>query len=339
MSGLSKTRLSISSPTFQFSKLVSSLEKNTTPLEVLKLQNRCLDNLATRTKNRLLKSLEKNSTLIELGCNDQNLSDDQIIQLLSAIQDQENQTLKRLSVTRNSFSGKCTGALSTLLIQRPDLMTLKLDGNDLGDVGVRFICKTLSDKKLGSQLTYLQIGSNQQTVGSMKSVGKMLALNTSIQRFQIRVPNGMKHIVKGLKKNKTLTNLSLRGSHFDRNEMEIFQEYLSTTTTLHALDLSWCTFDMVYRDQILRLLKKGLCKNTSIVSLNLSKLKWKVADFKSFLHEEETVERINQTIEQIIFREDELNCLTPTIRETMEIYFHAATLSCRWPALLTSNQE
>ncbi len=156
-----------------------------------------------------------------------------------------NKTLLKLHLSNTGLNCCDLILLGNMLCKNNTLKRLILSKNDIQDPGLAHLISVLTLHN--STLSHLDLSKNGFTQEMFSALGLFLETNTSITRLILNDFSGndiliVKPLSKAIKKNSTLTELSLLNSYIGSDAVTILLEALKKNTTLTRLTLYY-SFD------------------------------------------------------------------------------------------------
>ncbi|XP_064421335.1 NACHT, LRR and PYD domains-containing protein 3-like [Latimeria chalumnae] len=228
----------------EFSKLKPGLNK----CKRIRLQ-RC--NLTAGCCEDLSSILSTNSLLTELNLTLNELGDSGVKRLSVGLRD-PNCKLQKLVLVQCGLTASCCEDLSSILSTNSSLMELNLgrnrlteldlEGNNLGDSGVKCLSAGLRDPNC--KLQKLLLRGCDLTAGCCRDFSSILSTNSSLMELDLRQnklgDSGVKHLSTGLRDpNCKLQKLVLVQCDLTAGCCEDLSSVLSTNSSLTELDLSY----------------------------------------------------------------------------------------------------
>eukprot|EP01012_Entosiphon_sulcatum_P022442 TRINITY_DN2739_c1_g1_i1.p1 TRINITY_DN2739_c1_g1~~TRINITY_DN2739_c1_g1_i1.p1 ORF type:complete len:431 (+),score=63.37 TRINITY_DN2739_c1_g1_i1:25-1293(+) len=149
-------------------------------------------------------------------------------------------TLASLRLPENQIDSDKLKALITGLVRNDSVTVLDLAHNAIEDAGVRALATLLTRKK--EILKELNLCDNNIRTDGAKSLGRCLAINTTITSLNLRLnrlgDDGGRAIFDGLAENHTLLDLNLANNELGPAAAKSLSDVLRTNTTLTKLDIT-----------------------------------------------------------------------------------------------------
>ncbi|XP_069089568.1 uncharacterized protein [Pleurodeles waltl] len=187
----------------------------------------------------LASAFSINQSLTELNLGENELTDSGMKLLCGGLV-HPSCKLKKLNLWRCSLTGDCCADLSTLLKANSSLTDLILDGNTLGDSGVRLLCEGL--KHPGCTLQKLDLTGCSLTSSSCEDLASVLSTNQSLTVLTLSDNDlgdtGVARILEGLKHPACVMHtLMMDGCSLTCSVCGDIASLLRTNTSLTELDL------------------------------------------------------------------------------------------------------
>ena len=238
--------------------------KNADGLEVLKIANHHLPNEGYFL-TELLPAIGMKENLQTLELSHCGLTRSDITAIVSYLA--ENETLHAINLSRNCFDLETTLALADAIRNHPILYKVDLSACNLGDGNIDALSKLLVACK---DCDMLALGHDSFSVEGIALISKFLGKKISINTFCLTDVSldkeGKRLVTNALKKNKSITDLSIRScglklpAIIDKNDIRSLHRLTSLDLSRNGLPANGA-----------KMLADFLSVNSSLVVLNLSR--------------------------------------------------------------------
>lgn len=151
----------------------------------------------------------------------------------------ENTCITSLDISNCQLEEAGGAEVSEGLRLNSSLMRLNMQRNGLGDGGVRAVCAALSGSGYASNITDLNISSNDVTVVGAQCVGNLIASNSTIMKLSIEryETDALLEIVPYLAHNKRMTTLAISNMIPSEQSIRILLKLFATPISITALEV------------------------------------------------------------------------------------------------------
>ena len=217
----------------------------------------------------LSQGLARNTSLVTLGLNDMSLQPTHLHLLCKGMQ--RNSSIMELSFAESQFhnnahlaltSQQCFGLSMWKSLQHLSFQNCRLADTECSDL--------LLSMKSCENLIELSMDGNQCCSKGMKALtellptSNLLVLDLSSQKLDPNEHVDLVDFSKALPKSK-LRCLQMSDNSFDENSLQSFARGLSKNSSLHSLQMAWCSLPSLF----MRELGKALCSNSTLSRLIL----------------------------------------------------------------------
>ncbi|XP_060602379.1 leucine-rich repeat-containing protein 74A-like [Ruditapes philippinarum] len=158
-------------------------------------------------------------------------------------------------------------ALSIALVINLKVSSLNLQGNDIGQKGISYIQKMISESHT---ITELNISDNNIGSYGANAIQKMLADNRSLRKLEMSgeefTNSDAIPIAKAIQEHPELEHVDLSHNNFGDDSAALFEEMISESISLQTLNLSWNQFRKEGAIKVAR----GLKENPYLKDFNFS---------------------------------------------------------------------
>lgn len=250
----------------------------TTKLQVLGLRNLYIGRLAPSDLKILCQAFPLNHSITRLDLSKNKLNT-VLAQLLKSVGQMK--SLKTLDLSHNYIDNKNCEAISSFLVDCPDLEEYILSDNLISFVTIDQLCFTIAENKEKIQLKVLKIANISFSLDCLISIGRMLAISKTLRELDLS-NNEMVKINTATLSNKpinTIEKLQLTNCKYDEHQYKYLIRLLGRHP-IKTLDLSGSIFFEANLRQFIR----RVANLRSLVSLDLSYIALKDSEISDLLN-------------------------------------------------------